>query len=187
MVGRDGGIPAYAEYLVGALGRLGGHEFVLWSASPRTHVHIHGLASAAARVVEAGPGQRTVARLGLFLGVSLLPIERLVGPVDVFHGLNYLLPSHRGHPARVVTVHDLSVLHHPGWHPTSRAWLYRLPLRRTLRRAHHVITDSQAIRVEVIERVGVSPERVTTVHLAPAPDFRPRSADAVRPALDRYG
>lgn len=41
--------------------------------------------------------------------------------------------------------------------------------------------------MEVIDRVGVPPERVTTVHLAPSPGFRPRSPDEVRPTLDRYG
>jgi alpha-1,3-rhamnosyl/mannosyltransferase len=186
MLGREGGIPAYAEQLVGALSRLGGHELVLWSASPKTHAHIRTLAPAGARIVEAGPGERALARLGLFLGASPLPIERLVGPVDVFHGLNYLLPSHRGRPARVVTVHDLSVLRHPGWHPTSRAWLYRLPLRRTLSGAHHIIADSEVIRGEVIERIGVSPERVTAVPLAPSPDFSPQSLDALRPVLGRH-
>ena len=187
MLGREGGIPAYAEGLVAALGRLGGHELVLWSASPRTRARVREVAPAGACIVETSAGQRAIARLGLFLGMNPLSIEGLAGRVDVFHGLNYLLPSRRGQAARVVTVHDLSVLHHPGWHPTSRAWLYRLSLRRTLQGAHHVVTDTEAIRREVIERIGLSPERVTAVHLAPAREFRQRSPEELRPVLEQHG
>ena len=110
----------------------------------------------------------------------------LAGPVDVFHGLNYLLPSHRGRAARLVTVHDLSILTHPEWHPTLRTWLMGWPLPRTVATAHHVITDCEAVRVEVIERFRVRPERVSAVPLAPSRDFRVRRPEVIDAVARRY-
>jgi len=187
MLGRGGGIPTYAEQLVSALGRFGEHALVLWSGSPRAGAPLQKLPPPGAHVVEVGWAGRVFARLGLFACANPLSVEQLAGPVDVFHGLNYLLPSHRGEAARVVTIHDLSVLHHPEWHPPARACLYRFPLPRTLRGAHHVITDTEAIRAEVIERVGVPPDRVTAVHLAPSAEFLPRPHEQLRPTLNRHG
>lgn len=187
MLGGPGGIPVYAGELLAALARLGGHQLVLWSGSRRARACVRALAPAGARIVEPGFAGRLIARLGLFAGANPLPIEAVTGPVDVFHGLNYLLPSHRGRAARVVSVHDLSLLSHPEWHPAIRAHLHRWPLRRTMREAHHVITDAEVVRAGVVERLGVPSERVTVVPLAPAPGFRPRTLEELRPVLDSHG
>lgn len=187
MLGGGGGIPVYAENFLAALARLGGHALVLWSGSRRARASVRRLAPRGAQVVEPGFPGRMIARLGLFACANPVPIDRVVGAVDVFHGLNYLLPSHWGRAARVVTVHDLSLLHHPEWHPTIRANLHRMPMRQTIRGAHHVITDVEAVRAEVIEHLGVAPERVTSVRLAAPPEFRPQRPEDLRPVLDRYG
>jgi alpha-1,3-rhamnosyl/mannosyltransferase len=137
--------------------------------------------------VEPGFAVRMLSRLGLFACVNPFPIERLVGAVDVFHGLNYLLPSHSGRAARLVTVHDLSILTHPEWHPAMRNRLMGWPLPRTVARAHHIITDCEAVRGEVIERLRVRPERVSAIPLAPSSDFRVLGREAIDQVVRRYG
>jgi alpha-1,3-rhamnosyl/mannosyltransferase len=107
--------------------------------------------------------------------------------VDVFHGPNYFLPARHGTAALVVTVHDLSALRYPEWHPARRAFMHRVALRRTVQAVDHVITDTEAIRAEVIEHLGVPPERVTAIHLAVDPGFRSRPAPELKPSLDRWG
>ena len=65
-------------------------------------------------------------------------VESFLGPVDVFHSVNaVVLPQRRGR--RVVTVHDLTCLHFPQFHPWSRRMLFRLGIRsrRKARRRHH--------------------------------------------------
>lgn len=187
MLGGGGGIPVYAENLLAAMAHLGDHTLVLWSGSRRNRASVRRLAPPGAEIIEPGFPGRMLSRLGLFACANPFPIDRVVGPVDVFHGLNYLLPSHWGRAARVITVHDLSLLHHPQWHPTIRANLHRMPMRQTIRRAHHVITDVEAVRAEVIEYLGVPPERVRAVRLAAPPGFRPQRPDNLRPVLGRYG
>ena len=40
------------------------------------------------------------------------PLEWFIGPTDVVHGTNFLVPP-TGRAAAVVSVHDLTPLHHP--------------------------------------------------------------------------
>ncbi len=110
-----------------------------------------------------------------------------MGPVDVFHGLDYLLPAQRAKAAMVVTVHALSAVRHPEWHPQRRALMHRVALSRTIRAVRHVITDTEAIRAEVIADLDAPPERVTSIHPAGSPGFRPMTPDETRPNLSRRG
>ena len=186
MLGHGGGIPTYAEHLIGGLAKLPGHSLVLWCGTRTSQARVRRLVPEHVETVEPGFAVRMLSRLGLFACANPLPIERLVGAVDVFHGLNYLLPSHSGRAARLVTVHDLSILTHPEWHPAMRNRLMGWPLPRTVANAHHVITDCEAVRDEVIERLQVRPERVSAIPLAPSCDFRVQGPEAIDRVVRRY-
>lgn len=187
MLGHGGGIPTYAEHLIGGLAKIPGNRLVLWCGSRTSQAHVRHLVPEHVEIVNPSFGVRMLSRIGLFACANPLPIERLLGPVDVFHGLNYLLPSHHGRPARVVTVHDLSILTNPEWHPAVRSRLMGWPLPRTVARAHHVITDCEAVRVEVIERLDVPPERVSSVPLAPSRDFCVQGPEVTEAVVRRHG
>ncbi|MFC3441342.1 glycosyltransferase family 4 protein [Sphingobium rhizovicinum] len=111
--------------------------------------------------------------------------DRAIARSRVFHGPNYFLPTVG--EGGVITVHDLSVFHYPETHPEERLRYFDRAFRASLDRAGHVITDSGTTRAEVIDYLSLSPDRVTAVPLAAGPDFRPRDAAALAPALDRYG
>ena len=49
-----------------------------------------------------------------------VPIERFVGPVDVYHAPNYVFTQRAERARRVVTVHDMTVMLFPEWHPRER-------------------------------------------------------------------
>ena len=187
MLGHGGGIPTYAEHLIRGLARTPGNSLVLWCGSRTSQACVRQLVPERVEVVEPGLATRMLARVGLFACANPLSIERLAGPVDVFHGLNYLLPAHHGRAARLVTVHDLSLLTHPEWHPRIRTRLMGWPLPRTIARAHHVITDCEAVRVELIERLRVRPERVSAVPLAPSCEFRVQPPEVIDVVVHRYG
>jgi glycosyltransferase involved in cell wall biosynthesis len=84
------------------------------------------------------------------------------GGFDVYHEPNFI-PLPCDVPA-VVTVHDLSVVLHPDWHPADRVRVHEDQFRQGLIRARHVITVSEFVRREVISHLGIAPACVTAVH-----------------------
>jgi alpha-1,3-rhamnosyl/mannosyltransferase len=87
----------------------------------------------------------------------------------------------------VVTVHDLSVILFPEWHPADRVKRYEQAFARGVESAAHILVDSNAVRLEALRVLGLAPERVTTVHCGIAPAYRPQTPDeiaAVRKRLD---
>jgi glycosyltransferase involved in cell wall biosynthesis len=90
------------------------------------------------------------------------PVEWFVGSVDVVHGTNFVVPPTR-RAGRVVTVHDLTVVHHPELcDPPTLA--YPALIRRALRAGAFVHTPSAFVAAEVVEAFGAPPERVRAVH-----------------------
>lgn len=73
----------------------------------------------------------------------------------------------------VVTVHDVIFLHYPqNFKPAKRRYLAAMTTW-SVRHAAHVIAVSEATRQDVINLLGVSPQRVTTVHNGVGEQFRP--------------
>jgi glycosyltransferase involved in cell wall biosynthesis len=111
-------------------------------------------------------------------------IEHWVGAVDVVHGPNYVVPPARA--ARVVSVHDLTFVHHPEM-CTADVLDYRTLVPRAIRGGAWVHTISDFVRHEVIDLLGADPDRVVTVPLAvePAPSSDAGHGRALAGA-DRY-
>ena len=91
-----------------------------------------------------------------------LPSARLLaGPADVVHGPNFVVPPGGG-AVEVVTVHDLTALHHP---EMCTADVLQWPglLRRALRRGAWVHTVSEFVAEEVRAAFPDAGERVVAV------------------------
>lgn len=99
----------------------------------------------------------------------------------ILHGPNYLLAPHAG--PSVVTIHDLSFIHYPEYHPRERLCLLERELPRTLRQATHILTDTEFVRREIIQILGVPGDRVSVAHLGVDPSFQPLSPLQTRQAL----
>jgi len=103
----------------------------------------------------------------------------------VLHTPNYILMPFPG--AAVTTVHDLSYLHYPQHHPRERIAFMERQMPRTLAQAAMIITDSEFVRQELIDLLGVAAHRIQTVPLGVDESFHPRSPAALTPTLNRYG
>jgi glycosyltransferase involved in cell wall biosynthesis len=92
-------------------------------------------------------------------------------PVDVLH-VQFTAPPFSPCPV-VVSIHDLSFEHLPEtFNRRSRAQL-RLTVRRSARKASHILALSEHARADIIATYGIAPERVTAIPLAAADHFRP--------------
>ncbi len=102
----------------------------------------------------------------------------------VYHEPNYILKPFDG--ASVTTVHDLSFIHCPEYHPKERVQHLKKHLKITLAKAAHVITDSEFVRKELIAQMGVEPERVSTILLGVHESYRPRSKVELESVLSKH-
>jgi glycosyltransferase involved in cell wall biosynthesis len=105
--------------------------------------------------------------------------------IKLYHEPNFL--AYRFDGPSVVTVHDLSWVRHPETHPAERVRIMNQLMPQVVKQATHIVVDSEFIRQEVIGYYGLSPDRVTTVLLGVAPDFRPLDANACSSVLASHG
>lgn len=103
----------------------------------------------------------------------------------VYHEPNFMLKAHSG-PC-VASIHDLSFIHYPQFHPKKRVEWLREQLPKTLKRADFLITDSNKIRDELISDFKVSADKVRTVYLGASTAYQPQTAQQTRTTLERYG
>jgi len=136
---------------------------------------------------------RSVSNLLFTYLVPMMPVARgiptvesFLGPVDVFHSVNaVLLPQRSGR--RVVTVHDLTCIDFPRFHPLARRVLFRVGLSRAARLADAIIVPSAATRSDLRRRVGSPRAPVHIVPSAAGARFVPLAMAEVEPVVRRYG
>lgn len=107
------------------------------------------------------------------------------GGFDLYHEPNFV--PVRTHLPTVVTVHDLSVLLYPGWHPADRVALHERHFRRGVASADHVVVVSESVRREAIDALGLPPDRVTAIHNGIGEQFRPQPPQAVEAVRRKLG
>lgn len=103
---------------------------------------------------------------------------------SLVHGPNYFLPSCSEHG--IITVHDLSIYRYPETHPIERIQQFEKNFESSLSRASHIITDSEAMKREIIELLGWPIDKISVVLLGVAPEFTPRLYDH-HDFLELYG
>jgi len=165
------GIGRYERQLAAAL--VAAHPEVHWrlfaalGALPET-----GAVPARAALIRAPLSERNLNRLWQRLRTPL-PVETWTGPLDLYHGMDFLLPPLRRGTPSVVSIHDLSFELFPAeTMPGMRDFLGKA-VPRSVRRADHVIADSEATRRDLIDLYKVDPARVTTVPLGVDERFTP--------------
>jgi alpha-1,3-rhamnosyl/mannosyltransferase len=104
---------------------------------------------------------------------------------DLYHEPNFI-PLPLDLPT-VVTVHDLSVLHHPEWHPADRVAMFERRFHKGLARCAHVLAISEFGRKEILDTFHLAPVRVTRTYMGVRPELGPLPPEVVQPTLKRLG
>jgi glycosyltransferase involved in cell wall biosynthesis len=105
--------------------------------------------------------------------------------IDLYHEPNYIpLPCDR---PTIATVHDLSLLLHPEWHPAERAAYYQRHFHKGLARCAHFLAISDSGRRELIRTLNLPANRVTRTYLGVRADLRPLPREETAQVLGRLG
>jgi glycosyltransferase involved in cell wall biosynthesis len=91
--------------------------------------------------------------------------------IDVFHGTNFSVPYVPVRPS-VLTLHDLSPWLDSTWHASAERVRSRTPILLRLGLATLIVTPSEAIRKQAMERFRLMPERVIAIPEAASALFR---------------
>ena len=165
------GIGRYTRGLVQALTQLDSENRYSLMVLGRTGAHFVPTALPANFKLRFAPiSDRWATVLWYRLNVPL-PVELFTGLTDLFHGPSFTLPP--SFTPSLLTVHDLSFLRYPhGAHPALLAWLTKA-VPRSLRRARHVLADSESTRTDLIELMQVPTDRITVIGAGVEERFKP--------------
>lgn len=107
-----------------------------------------------------------------------LPVETFTGKIDLYHATDFVLPPTRARS--LLTVHDLSFVRVPETaSPALKAYL-DVVVPRSVKRAEHILADSQATKDDLISLYGTHEEKITVLLSGVDPRFKPTQDASVR-------
>lgn len=89
---------------------------------------------------------------------------------DLYHEPNFL-PIELEIPT-VVSVHDLSAIRFPEWHPPKRVELFEKLFHKGLKRAVHLIAISEFGKSEIVNHLGWPADKVSVTYMGVRPTLR---------------
>lgn len=176
-------------------GRIKGRGFLHRQSTPTTAPDATSAGELLAADSESGRGRawisdalgktRSIAaksKLAVNLYERVIPVMerrclRAYGQDDIFHSPNYMLPEFPGHT--VVSILDLSTYRYPEHHPEARVSFVNRHIERAIARADHIITISEFVKAEIVERFNLPEARISVTHLGADQSFHPRSEESV--------
>lgn len=104
---------------------------------------------------------------------------------DLYHEPGFL-PLRFDGPT-VITIHDLSPLRFPETHPADRVRNIEKYLPKAVEQAAKILVDSEFVKREVMELLGVDAAKVRPVLLGVSDEFAPRTRQQTAEILGKHG
>lgn len=117
-----------------------------------------------------------------------LPVELVTGRVDLFHSPDFTLPPTLPGTPTLLTIHDLSFARDPASaNERLRVYLSKV-VPRSVRRASHVLADSQATKDDLVALWDTPPDKISVIYCGVEPRFEPVAhPDTLAAVRARYG
>ncbi len=104
---------------------------------------------------------------------------------DLLFSPEFYLSAHPTLP-QIPVFHDLAYEHYPRDIAPFASWYCRRYSPRFAKRAAQVLTVSEFSKQDIVQRYGVSPEKITVVHNGASDQFQPLDAVAQQAVRDQY-
>ena len=111
--------------------------------------------------------------------------DKKINQNDLYHEPNFL--SFKSEIPAVISVHDLSWIRYPEFHPKSRVLAMNKFFARGLKDAQRIIVDSGYIKNEIIDLLGYSIDKIDVIPLGFSSHFIPRKRDEISGVLNQFG
>jgi glycosyltransferase involved in cell wall biosynthesis len=176
-----GGISQYVLNLMPALAKLDqDNEYLVFHSRKEQQTFLPLNAKRWSRQRLWTPPHHKIERFSLAVEISRHGL-------DLFHSPDFI-PPQGGAKRHVITVHDLTFIYYPELLTQESRCYYLNQIQWAVDSADAISADSHATRKDIIEKLNVPPEKVTTIHLAANALFsQPVERSQVKLTLERLG
>lgn len=182
---QGGGIGRYTRELIAALLRETPHySYKLFSARPPATPPVPDSLPITGNVVHrpAPVSERWLYRLWYRARIPL-PVQTILGPIDLYHSPDFVLPPVSGGIPTILTVHDLSFLRYPATFPDKLVAYLNRVVPWSIRRATHVLADSMSTGDDLQAFWGVAEDKITVLYSGVNERFKPVTDEAEKAAV----
>lgn len=102
-----------------------------------------------------------------------LPVQWVTGRLDLFHSPDFVLPPVSGRIPTLLTVHDISFVHHPETFPERLVTYLNRVVPWSIQRATHVLADSNATKADLEACWQVPSQKITVLYSGVHERFQP--------------
>jgi glycosyltransferase involved in cell wall biosynthesis len=183
-VTQGAGIGRYTRELIHALLAVSSdHHYTLFYASknklasnairdPQSATPLHSASGTIVRIKRLPFHDKWLARIWHRARLPI-PIELITGKIDLFHSPDFTLPPTLPGVPTLLTVHDLSFIRDSdsAW-PSLRAYLMKA-VPRSVKRATHILADSQATKDDLIDLFKTPTEKISVLYSGVDARFKP--------------
>ena len=162
-VRQGAGIGRYTRNLIGALAEIDSeNQYTLFVAGGWRNEEKMGALGRNFRVRAVPLTDRLLNILWQRIRVPI-PIQVITGKIDLFHSPDFVLPP-VGQTPTMLTVHDLSFLRVPEHFVPGFKEYLEGAVSRAVRKAQHILADSESTKRDLMELLGVNPSKVTVIY-----------------------
>lgn len=131
----------------------------LWDEERAAPTSLQSLKSRCIGTVRSIPALKRIARKFLHFSGRISAKK-----ADLYWEPNHVVIDELLAPHVLLTVHDLSCLLYPQWHPRERLDFFDAHFLKGLDKADHIITVSETIRQEMLTLLNISENRISSIY-----------------------
>ncbi len=120
----------------------------------------------------------------LFNRIHNVPIERFIGPLDIFHSSDWVQPPTKA--KKVTTYHDLVPLKYPQWSHPKIVAVHKRRLELVEKEVDLVITVSEATKKDLLEISRIPEEKIVVIYEGVEDRYKILPKNEVKAFKDRY-
>lgn len=113
-----------------------------------------------------------------------VPIEKFIGPVDVFHSSDWTQPPSKA--KKVTTYHDVVPLKYPTWSHPKIVAVHKRRLKLVEQEIDMVIAVSKATKKDLLGVSGIPEDKITVIYEGPSGDFKPQKREKIKKFKEKY-
>ena len=118
--------------------------------------------------------------------LHLVPIEKIVGDVDLVHTSDWLEPPTKGSTQKITTIHDMTIFLFPNSIHPKIVSNQKKKMDLVKKEADLIIADSESTKEDIVKFLEIPQEKIKVVYLAASTKFNPADDDKINTVLDKY-